>query len=103
MEKRSEIIQKYALFGSKLRGTEYIENLLQNLLLDMETTENLEKMSVNLAAEWRASQENIGILKESFIADKQMDLPNRKVKKNRSKQNSPVLVNQTNNYSTVKS
>ncbi|WP_025762104.1 hypothetical protein [Dyadobacter tibetensis] len=66
MKRNTDIIKKYALFGSKLRGEAYVEKYLANLLSEMETHANLYRMGVRLQQEWVEHEEGVCLLTEAF-------------------------------------
>ena len=77
MKNKSEIVNKYTLFGSKLRGTPYIENLLHDLLNDMETTENILKLRDGIVLDWEERKRNITILKYTFLTAEYLSLTDK--------------------------
>ncbi|CAG4993214.1 hypothetical protein DYBT9275_01126 [Dyadobacter sp. CECT 9275] len=66
MRTKADIIQKYALFGSPLRGTEKVENALKQLLDEMQTPENIHKLGEAIGLEWNSSEDNVAALRKTF-------------------------------------
>ncbi|PWJ58387.1 hypothetical protein CLV98_104246 [Dyadobacter jejuensis] len=66
MRTNENAIRKYALFGSKLRGSAYIESVLEALLLEMETPANLKKLGAQMKVEWSRQSVEVQILSGAF-------------------------------------
>ena len=66
MERKIEFDENYKLFGSKGRGEVVIEKILDRVIEEKQTPENLEVLAKSVAAEWKNTEANVSRLKLAF-------------------------------------
>ena len=66
MKKGNSALADYEVFGSKLRGTEEVEEIVKAVISKKETTDNLKTLGKALLAEWKSTEENISSFKLTF-------------------------------------
>lgn len=64
MKKRNSM--EYEVFGSKLRGTDEVENIVKTIIQKKQTPANLRKLAKAVSIEWKHTEENVSQLNLSF-------------------------------------
>lgn len=66
MNRKSEILDQYRIFGSKLRGTPEVEAQIEDILKSKETLDNMNNLASSILVEWRCTEETISNLTLAF-------------------------------------
>jgi hypothetical protein len=66
MEHTGDFDENYRLFGSKGRGEPIVEKLLEKVIEEKQTPDNLEIMAKAVAVDWKNTDTNVSRMKFAF-------------------------------------